>query len=349
MDYLHCKYGSRQEFYRLDLVDRYGIKKKELDMSSGRISLDADIDIQKVGDFTFREDKDINYISDRVRPYMGVRIGRDIKWWSLGVFLLSKPINVDGLSSVRCYDESIILNESYILEPKLFLAGTNYIDVLSYLITSSGITKVSIEPTDLELPTDLVLDDTKTKLTWFNEIATQINYTRLSVDADGWFTSSKYKEPSPLNVEYIYRMDDTSVILDGWSDGTDYRHIPNVFKRVVSHPELGDLVSIYKNTDPTSKFSIQSQGREIVDKKVLDNVAGQVELDALTRRAAFNAAQVTKTINAQTLNMPHHTANNVLDIRTPSGGRIYVEHAWTMELKAGSTMTHKIKRLVSLD
>lgn len=75
---------------------------------------------------------------------------------------------------------------------------------------------------------------------------------------------------------------------------------------------------------------------------------GQIELDNITRKAAWQAKQITQEISFQTLNMPHHTTGDILDLRHPEARGIVVESAWSMTLKAGAKMTHKVKRLVSL-
>ena len=349
IDALHCKYGSRQEFYKLELVDKYGIKKDNLQLINGTISVDCDADIQRSATIEFIETLKVNYLTDRIKPYMGVRLAGSIKWWPLGVFLMLQPNPKKGKVSVQCYDETILLQQSQVLKPKLFLKGTNYGEVLRYFLISCGITKINIQSTELTLPSDLIVDDSKNKLEWFNYIAEQINYTKLSVNADGWFISKKYIEPSPSNVGYVYEANRMSVMTDDIESITDYWKVPNVFKRTVSRPDVGELTSIYKNEDPTNPFSTVSRGFEIVDNQLVDNVANQIELDNLTRKAAFNANQVYQEVTFYTLNMPHHENDDILDLRHPSLKGIFMSKHYSITLKSGSLMTHRAKRLVTLN
>lgn len=349
IEVLHCKYGYRQEFYRLELVDRYGIKKCDLKLIDGEISLDSTADIQKSATINFKESPKANYLSDRIKPFMGIMIGDTIKWWPLGVFLMIQTNSSNGTVRAQCYDETIILQQSQVLAQKVFLKGTNYGEVLRYFLISCGITKINIQSTELKLPEDLIIDDSKNKLEWFNYIAEQINYTKLSVNSDGWFISKKYIEPSPANAGYVYKEDDMSVLSGDVESLIDYWKVPNVFKRVVSHPTLGELVSIYINTDPTSDFSVTKRGIEITDSEQVDNVANQEELDNLTRKAAFNANQIYQEVAFYTLNMPHHEAYDILDLRAGSLNGIFVEQHFNIKLKEGALMTHRAKRLVTLN
>ncbi len=348
-DILHCKYGSRQEFYRLELLDMYGIKKDDLHLIGGDISLDCTADVQKSATIDFEESPKVNYLSDRIKPFIGIMIGNSIKWWPLGVFLMIQTNSSSGTVRAQCYDETIILQQTQVLTQKVFLKGTNYGEVLRYFLISCGITKINIQSTELTLPEDLIVDDSKNKLEWFNYIAEQINYTKLSVNSDGWFISKKYIEPSPENVSYIYKEDDMSVLSGSVESLIDYWKIPNVFKRFVSHPTLGELVSIYTNTDPTSDFSVTKRKLEITDSKPVDNVANQAELDNLTRKAAFNANQIYQEVTFYTLNMPHHEAYDILDLRADSLNGIFVEQHFNIKLESGALMTHRVKRLVTLN
>lgn len=454
---LHMAHGSRQEIYKLELLDRYGVKKCDLELIDGTIDVDSNTPIQKAGTLKFKvpfanrkiennlrdtnvvlvsrsgkkfelgigidgliytleiekddvvsyttniqvedngilftenievESKEcdlidkegytweigielngaiyskrtdqvrkiyymdekitINYLSDRVKAYMGVRMKHDIKWWPLGVFLTVKPVVKSGIVTTQIYDECIVVQQNDVLEPKLFLKGTNYVDILKYLLISCGITKINIEATEHVLPIDLIVDDSKNKLDWFNYIAEQINYTRLRVNNNGWFISGKYREPSPLNVGYVYESNDLSVLVGEVETVIDYWQVPNVFKRVVAHPQLGEMVSIYENKDPTDPFSTINR-HSIINKQKVDNVASQIELDNITRKAAFNAKQITQEISFKTVNMPHHESGDILDLRHEELRGIFVEQSYSIQLKAGSSMIHKAKRLVNLN
>lgn len=350
LDALLCKYGAREEYYKLELLDYYGSKKCDLHLKNGTINVYNDKVIKRYATLEFTEDDRVDYLNDKLRVCMGIRMNKALKWYSLGVFLMLTPIVEDGICYANCYDEVISVQQDKLDSPKLFLKGTNYGEVLRYFLISCGITKINIQATDLVLTADVVCDYTKNKAEWFNYFAEQINYTSLMTDANGWFVSKKYVEPSPLNVTNTYKDNEMSIILGTPRKKMDYYNIPNVITRIVSHPQLGMLSSTYTNTDPTSIFSIQRRhGKKIVDVDTVDNIANQIELDNLVRKLAFNAVQVEQEVTFETLNMPTHTVNDILDLRHKDLIGIFVEQSYSITLKAGAKMQHVCKRLVRLE
>lgn len=350
LDTLLCKYGAREEYYKLELLDFTGIKKCDLKLIDGTISVYSNKAIKRYATLQFSEDSRVDYLNDKIKVLMGIRINGTLKWYSLGVFLMLTFNILDGVCYANCYDETAYIQQAKIDQPKLFLKGTNYAEVLSYFILSCDITKVNIQPTDLTLTTDVVCDYTKNKLDWFNYFAEQINYTSLTTDNNGWFVSKKYVEPSPLNVTNTYKDNEMSIILGTPTRKMDYYNVPNVITRIVSHPQAGTLTSTYINNDPTSRFSItRRHGKRITDIATVDNIANQIELDNLVRKLAFNAVQVEQEVKFETLNMPTHSINDILDLRHKDLRGIFVEQSYSITLKAGAKMQHTAKRLVRLE
>lgn len=290
----------------------------------------------------------IDFLNDRVKVYMGIRINKTIKWWSKGLFVNIQPTVQNGIVSTKIYDETIIMQRTRILDDKVFLQGTNYGEVLSYLLVYCGIQNINIEVTNLTLPIAVILDSKKNVLEWFNYFAEQINYTSLYVDDDGFFTSRQYTEPSPSNVGYTYIANELSIITGDLNAFIDNYNVANVFRLIVAHPILGELTATYINDDPTDPYSIVNTNMHYYEK-VIDNVAGQIELNNLAKKEAWFAKQLTEEISFQTLNMPNHTIGDVLELKHPNATGIVVENEWTMQLKSGSKMTHKVKRLVNLN
>lgn len=329
----------------LELIDSNGMIWS-IGVDEGLIYSESTTKPQKI---YYRDEKiEIDFLNDRVKVWMGIRIGQNIRWWPKGVFMNIQPSEKNGIISTQVYDETIVLQRTRILDDKVFLKGTNYNEVLTYLLIYSGIQKFNIEPTDLVLQTDMVLDSKKNVLEWFNYFTEQINYTTVSVDDEGFFVSSKYKEPTPLNVTYTYAADEMSILTGDLDSIIDNYNVYNAFRLIVAHPQLGELVSTYTNDDPTDKYSIVNTNMNYFEKTI-DNVAGQVELDNLTRKEAWKAKQISQEVTFHTLNMPNHSVGDVLDLRHPHATGIVVESEWKMQLKAGSKMVHKVKRLVNLN
>ncbi|MHC1749477.1 MAG: hypothetical protein AB9856_14490 [Cellulosilyticaceae bacterium] len=351
LDVLHCRHGTRQEFYKLECLDFYGIRRFDLDLIDGNITVDCNADIQRTAMLTFKNDNRIDYLNDKCKSYMGIKIDSTLRWYPLGVFLMVKPKIQKNICSCQCYDETMYIKQDRIQEPKLFLKGANYGDVLKYFLISCGITKINIQSTTLVLTADIVCDYSKNKLEWFNYFADQINYTHLATDENGWFVSKKYTEPSPNTVNHIYKDDDLSIITGGLDIVMDYYNVPNAFTRIVSNPNVPQMVSTYINRDPTSKFSVQGRhGKKISDISTIDNVANQAELDNLVRKLAFNSVQIEQEVSFNTLNMPNHSIKDILDLRHKDLKGIFIEQKYSMQLKAEQAMNmrHTCKRLVRL-
>lgn len=350
LEALYCKNGSRHEVYKAECMDFYGIKKFDLNLKDGTITLNSDDTIQRSAELKFLIDDRIDFLNDKVKVSMGVYINGSIKWYPLGVYLFVNPRELNGICECTCYDQTYYIQQDRDITPKLFIKGTNYIDVLKYFIISCGVTKINIPSTTLTLNTDLICDHSKNKLEWFNYVAEQINYTKLSTDAEGWFVSRKYVEPSPVNVSHVYKSNEFSVISGNIGINMDYYNIPNVFTRIVSSPNTQEMKSTYINNDTLSKFSvIRRNGKKITDVKTIDNIANQEELDNLVRKLAFNSVQVEQEIAFETLNMPNHSTNDIIDLRSDSVNGIFIEKSYSMQLKSGSKMNHTCKRLVRLE
>lgn len=334
---LHSKQGARQEFYKAELLDRYGIYKSDLYFTDATISVNSDYEVKKSATIDLYSLDDVDTMSDKIGLHMGVMVNGSVNWFALGEFMI---VDVDGLT-INLADETIKLQQARVLEKKVFKAGSLYTDALKWFLITSNIIKFDIQQSDLVLPADIVVDDSKSKLTWFNYIADQVNYTHLHVDNNGYFVSSKYKEPTYDRVDYEYRRNEYSVIT-GVKSKIDYWNVPNVFKRVVSRGDLPPLVSIVKNDDPSNRFSTVNRGYEIVDVRTVDLVSTQAELDLLTSREAMKAKQVEEVVNVTTINMPVHGIYDVVEL----DGTLYEQVNWQMTLNSRSQMTHYFRRVV---
>jgi hypothetical protein len=73
-------------------------------------------------------------------------------------------------------------------------------------------------------------------------------------------------------------------------------------------------------------------------------------LDAQAARLAFEASQVYESVEFDTAIMPIHQNSDVYDVEVDGLGirNKYSEISWSMELKSGATMSHKIRKVVSV-
>nr|DAY63742.1 MAG TPA: tail protein [Caudoviricetes sp.] len=293
--------------------------------------------------FYRKEQVKINYLTDRIKIWYVI----NDNWNSLGEYMMLGPKNKNGIVSTSIMDLTVLIQRRRELDPVVFVKGTPYHDVLSYFIIKSGYTKVNIEATDAVLRSDRVFDDSKNRLEWFNEVAKEINYTQLEVDENGYFVSRKYRQPTLSNVKHIYRVDKTSIISGEIETEEDFWNTYNVIKCVHSNPSTSLLVSIARNDDPSDPFSTYAIGEVPLTVKV-DNVADKQELDAIATKMLFEQRQTTQDVVFNSLINPVHGLNDVIQLFSPNLEGVFLENSWTIPLKAGSLMTHKMRRLVDV-
>lgn len=333
---LHLSMGVRHDFYDVEVLDKNGIPKgTTVSLLDGQIDVNSDYDVKKSGFVELEALDNINLMSDKLQIFMHCN---EFKW-SLGIFMIS---NVKG-NRITISDETVKLQQAKVIEKKVFKKGSYYIDALKWFIVE-GINsiKMDIQSSTLTLTADIIIDDTKNMLQWFNYIADQINYRHLYVDANGYFKSEKYKEPSFLSVGYRYFKDQYSVLEDNEDSEIDFWSKPNVFKRIVSRGDLPPLVSIYTNDNPASMFSTINRGFKIVDVGTVDNIATQEELDLYVSRIALKSQQLEEVKKIITANMPQHEIYDIIELEEG----IYEESSYSIDLSYFGKMTHYLRRVI---
>lgn len=75
IDVLHGKYGARHFKFRYDLLDKNEMKIGELDsVVEGEVSMSALAQIKRTAKFLIKDTGDINWLSDRIQPFVEVKI-----------------------------------------------------------------------------------------------------------------------------------------------------------------------------------------------------------------------------------------------------------------------------------
>ncbi|ESU71179.1 hypothetical protein T260_15150 [Geobacillus thermopakistaniensis] len=379
---IHMAGGSRKIDFRYELLDKNDNVIGDLNnVIDAEISMDSLASIKRTAKFRLKDDGSINFLSDRIRPYLrlyvppGRLLGRyyyffqssfsaefDLRvapekggWveFPLGIFLLSSPTRKDSNQNiyrdVEAYDGLLILRDDKFDTRYTVRAGTNYRQAVIDILASAGITKHNIEQTDKVLPVDMEFEPGKEKLEAINALLTAINYTPIHVDVYGYFTSMTYRSPSIRSAEYTYKDDELSIIYAGMEEELDLFNVPNKWVVLCSNAEQS-LMSSYTNSNPNSPTSTVNRGRTIVDYREVTDIADQQSLDAYVQRIAFEASQVYGKLTFETALNPLHDYMDVLEIDySPLGikGK-YVETGWTMPLKAGARMKHEVRKVVAI-
>lgn len=190
-----------------------------------------------------------------------------------------------------------------------------------------------------------------TKLQVINDILAYINYDSAYFDENGIFVAEPYLSPAQRGSEFTYATDANSMITsDNVSQTLDVFSIPNKWVLVVSEPDSPPMIGSYTNDDPMSPTSTVARGRTIVDYRTEENASDQATLNAKAARLAFEASQVYEKIEFSTGLMPIHGNGDTYDIIIDELAirNKYNETAWSMELEAGSTMKHQVRKIVQV-
>lgn len=375
---------NRQIDFRYELLDKDNRRKRDLtNVTIAEISQSMLAQIKRTARFSLIEDgQDIDYLNDRIKPYMrlwmppGRVIAREYAFYShihpielnqivgnqnsgwiefpLGVFLLSSPTRKDDVGSVvrdiDAYDLSLILRDDKFLGRYTLVENMNYYDAIVGILTSAGIKHYNIERTDKKLPRTIEFEPGTEKLEAINDLLSQLNYTPIHVDEEGYFVSRSYISPAERSADYAYIDDEQSVTLIGAEEELDTFDVPNIFTVIRTNEEQGPLKSTFVNSNPDSPLSTVSRGRNIVDHREIYNIADQQALDSYVERIAFEASQVYGRIRFKSALMPMHGYADILQMRYRDleiDGK-YLELNWSMKLEVGGDMEHELRQVVTL-
>lgn len=349
-------HGPREIKFRYDLLNRSDQKLGELDtVISAEVSMSALTDIKRSARITIEDDANINWLSDRIQPFIMFKM-KDGGWveWPQGIFLLSSPRRQEqggGIyREIECYDGLQVLLDDKVDSRYTIAQGTLYTLAVNTLLASAGISKGNITPSSATLQTAREWEIGTPKLHIINELLREINYTDLWCDEWGYYVATPYVLPIDRTIEYEYEDDELSIIYPGVTEELDLFNVPNKWVITQSNAETNPLVSVYTNSNPASITSTVSRGRTIVDFQTVDNIANQNALDAYTARIAYNASQVYGYFEFETAIMPFHSYMDMLQIRYSKLNidNRYVETDWTMPMQAGGRMKHKVRRVVQI-
>jgi len=348
--------ASREVHFQYTLLDKFNNFKKVLsNVTSGNVANNCLADIKRTATFSMLEDASINFLSDRIQPFLLIKMpdGNYVPF-PLGVFLLSSPkrktdTSLNVIREVTAYDQLQVLMDDRVTDRYTIAAGTNYITAARTLLTGAGILSVNLTTTASVLPTALDWPPGTPKLTIINILLGAINYWTLYFDAYGVAVATPYVLPSARASDYSYKNDSLSVTFPEMEQDLDLFSIPNKWLLTVTEPDQSVLVSTYTNINPASHTSTVNRGRTIVSFTT-DTGADQPTLDAKVQRLAFGDSQVYETVDLETAIMPMHSENDMLTlVFSPlSISANYNELSWGFDLVAGSKMKHHIQKVVSI-
>ena len=298
-----------------------------------------------------------DWMRDEIQPMMIV----DGAEHSLGVFQPAKvvPSEKNGVETLRidAFDRCWRVRDNYTTSLLHFAAGDNYVAAITTLLVACGVSVILATPSDevfQEAREDWDLGTSYLKIV--NELCAEINYNPLWFTPEGQAVIEPASVPLADNIEHTlsdqpddYETGATPIIRmePGISRETDLYQSPNVFFCVCSNPDKsGPMTATAENTNPQSPLSISRRGRRIVKVERLNNIASQDALNAYAERLRNESMIGGETISVTTAIEPGFGVADVVALRYGGIASLCIERGYTMELRVGGTMQHKLERVV---
>lgn len=298
---------------------------------------------------SFAADDSINWLTDQIRPEIVI----DGVKSPLGVYLPATvtPREDESTRSVQveAYDRCWLVRDNYTEDRLFFAAGTNYIETIRQLLTSAGIANVIATPNAATFSEDREDWDVGTSLlTIVNDLLAEINYNPLWFNAQGIGILEPASVPSAANIKHTLDSDNIhSLLLPEISRETDVYQAPNVFLCIVSNADkTGPMVATSENDNPQSPLSIPRRGRRIVSVQRVDNIASQEELQAYADRLRNESLITGETITVRTALLPGFGVADVVALHYGEISALCIERGWSMQLRVGGDMNHRLERVV---
>lgn len=345
------KQNGRKVSFRYELLDKNDVYKKDLNTITRCVVRYSSLSQLKVSaEISMREDNEVNYQTDRIRPICIISRGHDVREFPLGIFLISSPNrdikntlitrDIQLYSKLHLYSEDGVDNRYYVAK------GTNVIAEVKRLLNTH---KLVIQDNAYVTSTNREWEIGTSKLEIINDLLDSVNYTSLRITTDGYFVAEPYILPSEREVEIEYVDDIKSVLNPNMAERIDLFNVPNKFIGYTNNPDAPMLRSVYTNTNPESITSTTYTGRvktELIE--VMDAVSQSV-LDEMVLRSAYNASQIYAHVDFYTAIMPIHDYMNTLYIKHKDilQGK-YTETNWEIECKAGAYMKHTARKVVMI-
>jgi hypothetical protein len=328
---------------------------------SASITMDFSRDIIGSANFNIRNNTDINYLSDLIRPWYVIN---DTYRFPLGTYMLSSPRKKSDAKlitrPIQGYDLLLALEQDKMINSYTIEAGTNVIEAIEtllYIVGANLWVNADITPSDEVLATDVSYELGKSKLFIINSLLNMINYYPLWADGNGVFRSIPWtNEP---NKTYEFIDDNLSIYAPGIELVLDYT---NMYNRVVilNNQLIENTAPLYKiwtfedENLENHPLSYSSLGRYIT-KIFQSEAVSQDYVDLRARRELLKMLEIEESVNYNHMfisarendGLPwqgdcYRFKNTKLDVDS-----IYKLESMTYNLKTGGLVNSRIKRIRS--
>lgn len=292
---------------------------------------------------------DVNFLTDRIRPEVII----DGVNYSLGVFLVAKVETIITETghhlSIQAYDQCWLLQTTSTENTTYFESGTKYLTAIDNMLDSVGIGLVMVADNDYTF--------TRSRADWLpgtnylsiiNELLTEINYSRIWFNLDGFAIVEPEPNPQSSTISHILNEDDVqSLLIPSASIGSDYYSMPNVFLYLCSNFESTYMSAIAINNDMGSPISVPRRGRRIYSINQVNDVPSQDVLQDIADKAMQRSLLRTDSIKVSTGIFPNYGLNDLVALKINGEFSVCIERGWTMQMEPGGTMNHKLERVAA--
>lgn len=290
---------------------------------------------------------EVNFLTDRIRPE--VRI--DGIPYPLGILL---PVKVETVItetghhlSIQAYDQCWLLQTTMTEAISNFAINTKYVDVIDSLLDAAGVTTSLI--TDSSYALTRAREDWMpgtNYLTIVNKLLEEINYNHIWFNLEGVAVAAPDPDPQSVPIRHILNEDDVQTLLIRDANiGSDFYSTPNVFIYCCSNFRKTPITATAINNDMKSPVSVPRRGRKIITVRQVDDVPSQDALQAIADQAMKRSMLRTESISVSTGILPDFGINETVALNINGESSVCIERGWTMQMRPGGTMTHKMERV----
>lgn len=344
--------SDREVWYEFDLLDKNNIPMGQV-TATGSIDYNSTVKIQRTAQLEIVEERDINFLTDKVKPSMCLRTPKGIEKFPLGVFFMNSPERqaiTGGVGrNIECYDTTLQLEDDKFTSRHTVTAGTNYATAIQSILNSAGITDARITSTTSTLAVAIDFPLGTSKLEAVNQLLAAINYNPIYADQNGRLVCEPYEDPLFRSPQASYITGAKSIIFSGVKEELDAFNIPNKVVRYLNSADRTTLISEVTNDDPENPLSTIARGRTIVDIASVNDIADQTTLDNYTARV-MDGFKAYQRVVLETATMPNHGNMDciyIVDKELALSGK-YIEESWNLNLTLGGHMSHTLRKVNNL-
>lgn len=268
-------FSHRQESFWVELLDHQDNSLGELPgVVGGEVSWNANAPVPGAGtlDLAEREESDIDFSSQRVRPY--IRVGDEE--WALGVYVMASPTTehsaLGRTRSVALTDKITVVKDDCVTQTLQVTKGSNIIEAASAQILATGEQRILSTPSASTLSNTMTWPPGTSRLSIINDLLAVAGYWSLSTDRQGQFVLAPYRAPADRPVAWEFHEGELSLHSPEWAHELPLWDATNHVTLVSQEDDDGNVwvaSAIDDNPDsPTSTVSMKRVLNPIVEENV---------------------------------------------------------------------------------